>query len=238
MPWIIANVIYCIYYLSTISISGVIKVMNNHANGYLLITNSWFVIAISIFYIIFYFSFKNNTDNISRGFFLCTIGVLLYIFCAYAFGLGTWWYYSSFSFLLGIYVRYKLDINLRNFCFSTILFFFAYVVRFLNSLMIGSVVIAVVCNLISSAAFPLMIIFLYSKIHFRNGIWIFLGNISFEMYLLHELVYKALRDKSTNLYITNDLLYVILTLGITLVISYVIHKIYRFMKSKFYVGRS
>ena len=208
LPWIIATLIY-----ASTGIEGgfekIIQICNNRENGFLLITNSWFVIAIAVFYLIFYLAFNWCNGNFRKGIIRSLIGVWLFIVLAYLVGLGGWWFYSSLAFVLGmIWKEYEKKINQiieRKWLLFILgwvgIFAFGYVIRLLNSKTVHSPVVYDIALLIASAAFAGMI-YLLKRISVNNNLWSLLGNISFEFiwfmnlyitfYVMRTLVFKAI----------------------------------------------
>ncbi len=229
LPWIIATMIYALFWFLEGGIERILEICNNHENGYLLITNSWFVVVIAIFYLIFYFAFRRCDGDFKRGIRGTMIGVSLFIVIAYMIGLGGWWYYSSFGFVLGIiWKENEVKINRiaeqKWFLFLAewgCVFIIGYVIRFVNSRFIHSPVIHDASFLLASVAFAGAIFTLLKKIIVNSKIMNFLGKISFEIYLLHELIYNFLRNENLCIYIANDLLYVCLVVILSVGSAYV-----------------
>mgnify|MGYP000942307745 CR=1 FL=1 len=220
--------IYALYWYAEGGFEKIIQICNNRENGFLLITNSWFVIAIAVFYLIFYLAFNWCNGNFRKGIIRSLIGVWLFIVLAYLVGLGGWWFYSSLAFVLGmIWKEYEKKINQiieRKWLLFILgwvgIFAFGYVIRLLNSKTVHSPVVYDIALLIASAAFAGMIFTLLKRISVNNNLWSFLGNISFEIYLVHELVYNILRNENLGIYVSNNLLYVTLVIFISIGCAY------------------
>lgn len=233
LPWIIATLIYALYWFVEGGVNRIIQICSNHKNGYLLITNSWFVIAIVVFYLIFFLAFNKCKENFRLGIRKSFMGVLVYILLAYSIGLGGWWFYSSFAFILGmVWKEREKDINSfieRKWVMFLIgwlgLFVLGYAIRLVNSRAMHSPVVYDGALLIASAAFAGIIFAFLKKVTVNNCLWKFLGNISFEIYLLHELVYNILRNENLGIYISNDFLYVSLTILISIGCAYLFNSI-------------
>ncbi len=229
LPWMIATVLYALYWFTAGGMKRIIQICNNRENGCLLITNSWFVIAIAIFYLIFYFSFINCKENYRLGIILSFIGISIYIVIAYALGLGGWWFYSSYSFILGIvWKENEIRINSiveRRYVICLLgwigIFASGYALRLLNGKTLSSPAIYDIALLIASAAFAGIVFTLVKKISVNNQIWTFLGKISFEIYLLHELVYNFLRNEDNGLFIRSDVLYASMVVVLSVFCAYI-----------------
>lgn len=228
LPWLFATFIYFVYWLCEGGFSRIIQICDNSQNGYLLITNSWFVVTIIIFYFIFWVAFSVSKNNNRKGLAFASLGVTCYIVVAYLIGLGGWWFYSSFGFVLGMLWKanegriYSFIKNKFLLFWAIFLcgFFVGYCLRLINSKTIQSPMIYNIALLLASAAFTGMIFTVLKRIDISNRIWTFLGSISFEIYLIHELVYSILRSNSLGIYISNDLLYVTLVLVISVIAAF------------------
>lgn len=229
LPWMIATLIYALYWFAEGGYERIAQICNNRENGYLLITNSWFVITIAVFYLVFYLSFNWCRGNYRKGIKRTLIGIFIYIAVAYLIGLGGWWFYSSLAFVLGmIWKDRESEINniaMKNwwlFLFSWgIIFAVGYAIRFLNSRTLNSPLVYDAALLIASTAFACLVFSILKKISVNNMLWNFLGGISFEIYLLHELVYNIFRNEKLGIYVRNDFLYVSLVILISVGTAFV-----------------
>lgn len=233
MPWWIATLLYAMYWFFEGGAERVIQICNNRKNGYLLITNSWFVIEIAIFYMVFFLSFNWCVGDFRKGIIKSLVGVCLFMVLAYAVGLGGWWFYSSLTFVLGM-VWKENETNINQFSEKKwflfiarwgIIFAFGYAVRFLNSRTVHSPVIYDLALLISSFGFTGIVFSILKKISINSYLWDFIGRVSFELYLIHELIYNILRNEKLGLYVENDLLYVSLVVFLSVVCAYIFNKI-------------
>lgn len=229
----IATLIYALYWFAEGGYEKIVQICNNRENGYLLITNSWFVIEIAVFYFVFYLAFNWCNGNFRNGIRRSLIGVCLFIVIAYIVGLGGWWLYSSLSFILGMtWKEHEIRINhiierkwIIFFVLWGCLFALGYVIRFVNSISTHSPVAYDIALLIASTAFVGMVFTILKKATVNNRLWSFLGSISFEIYLLHELVYNILRNRNLGFYIGNDLLYVGLVILVTMGCAYIFNAV-------------
>lgn len=211
----------------------IFQICSSRENGYLLITNSWYVIAVAIFYFIFFLAFSwcgNDYRVCIKRIFL---GIVLFVAVAFFMRLGGWWIYSSFSFIAGIVWKEKEE-SIKKFIndgkwglllFSNMgIFVFWFVARAFNSFTIQSEFIYILCVLMYSAAFACLVFVLLAKISIINRFWRFIGSISFEIYLLHELIYNLLRNKKLGFYVQSDLIYVLLVIAVSIGLAYVFKK--------------
>lgn len=161
IPWVLSSILYILIYLILFDINY-IKLLLNYENMFLVITISWYVVSLVFFYIIFYLSFR-IVNNIKLSLLILFTLVNVYILIMNHLGLGGWWYYSSYAFLVGVIYknsenRIKVFINndrrlLLFISMIAILFVFAYILRFINSITVQSEIISIFSRLIASADF-------------------------------------------------------------------------------------
>lgn len=104
-------------------------------------------------------------------------------------------------------------------------FFGAYAGRLINSKILHSKILYTFFGLLASTAFSLLIVVISQRITIENCMWDFIGSISMELYLIHELIYVVLRSKK--IYITSDGLYIVITLIVSIVLAWLLHIIFR-----------
>ena len=85
-------------------------------------------------------------------------------------------------------------------------------------------IIAICGYLLSSMSFVLIVLNIGKIVIINNKLYRFLGGISLEIYLIHYLVFQILRSKY--LFVNNDILFVLLTLFISIVVSFFMHKLF------------
>ncbi|MCI8483228.1 MAG: acyltransferase [Lachnospiraceae bacterium] len=245
LPWLAASGLYALWYLITGGWQKLYETVHVRENGYLVITNSWFVLTLLLFCLIFFISFRKFCDQIGRGIFCCFCLVTLFIVLAYFAGLGAWWYYSSYAFLTGMLYQWSENCSLRKrsdklfqrvvLILAATIFVLSYGARILNARYVGNAAISIAACLCASAVFPLMVFILQRKIMVVNRFWIFLGKISFEIYLLHELAYQMLR--SSLLYIKSDTVYVLMVIFITIITAIMFQRLMKgFQKVSGFLG--
>ncbi|WP_294404609.1 acyltransferase [uncultured Clostridium sp.] len=212
----------------------------------LMNSSSWYIVTITLFYICFYFAFKNRKNN-SIGFLIMGIFLTLYITVCMFAGIGPywfqgdWWYNSCLILLIGmIFAKYE----------NTIIKFMKkyYILLFPISL-IGSIVtinksIFIVNNVtyynpglsgkidalyclgiqtVSEIFFLAFILILTMKLSFKNKILDFLGSMSLEIYLVHRVFLLCLH--SNYIYIENKFIYLALVYLLSILSSILLHKI-------------
>ena len=77
-----------------------------------------------------------------------------------------------------------------------------------------------VCKLLLGAAILLLVLFLNSKLPLGNSVSRFLGGISYEVYLAHDVVFIALSAVPV---VFDSGVYVVLSVALTVLLSYLVH---------------
>lgn len=88
LPWVVATLFYALYWFAEGGLERIVQICDNRENGYLLITNSWFVFAIAFSYLIFFFAFNSCNGDFKKGIKQSLIGMCLYVVLAYLIGVG------------------------------------------------------------------------------------------------------------------------------------------------------
>lgn len=227
IPWLFVSVIYLIYYYFMGGFKLIIGIVNQKQNGYLIIQNSWFIWVIIIFYVIFWGVFQRFSAG--KAIVLVFIVTNIFAIIANALGLGVWWYYSGWAFSLGLLwkqyeekIYYYINQNyVLNLVLAIVAFFAAYVLRMVNKLTIHSTLISILICLAASSIFVIVILIISMRLNIDNRTLRFLGSISLELYLIHELIYISLRSQW--LWIKSDFVFVLLTLVFSIIVAYILH---------------
>lgn len=165
-------------------------------------------------YIFFYVSFKIS-KNSSVSIFLNTVFIMVYIILAMKLKYGFWWYNSCLPFIVGLLWgkhKKKIDDFINRYYFIiliilTILLFISHQYDFLlgNFRIEDRYSYTFVANL-DNIIFTLYFILLIKKINFSNKYLLFLGGISFELYMIHGLIMSILSRYMISSTI-NDIIY-------------------------------
>lgn len=171
-------------------------------DGNLIVSNSWYVIAIIVFYIVYLFSHKISTvTGINFHVVLLLISIGYIVICRYIFGCGLWWYNSCMGFWLGSFIsdKYKnfkkLVSRQEIYCLliTIIVIIFGVIMVLIKLGLFGNDSMSrVVADQISCMLFCLVIALACMKINIGNCLTIWLGKYSFEIYLYHGLFIKIL----------------------------------------------
>ena len=232
IPFIFISSIYLIYR----SINGQALTasffMSLFKKGSTVIYNGWFVDIIILMYVFFYISFK-IFSNRTVAILVNTLLIGGYIILAINLGYGFWWYNSSLPFVLGlIWAKNKkyIDEILNKYyfiilvCITGLLFTFhqySFILKKLN--LVDSYSYALAAN-IDNIIFTIFFVLTIRKIDFSNSRLLFLGKISFELYMIHGLVISIFGKYFVTSRL-NDVIFTISVLLVSIFIAWVINSI-------------
>ena len=232
IPFFVFIVIY-VFYRATlgevVNVDFFLSFWRDHSN---IVYNGWFVNSIIVLYVIFYVSFKMKDSKSS--FYMLIFLTLVYIFLKVYQNHGDWEYVSMMAFLLGIFWmknRISIDkyIEENYFVFLVSFSILMYVFRHYEAIMknIGItnkyVYYGIVGNL-CTMVFVVYFLLLTNKLDFSNKYLNFLGDISFEIYMIHGLVMHYLGKFFVSSPV-NDVIYTIVVLLVSIVFAYYIKKL-------------
>lgn len=217
VPLLVLTIIYTLFFINegfyygrpSFTFNLVVDLFLN--NGFYVVYNAWFVLELLLLYIVFFLSFRFGKKN---GGVSCCVILTLVLMCAF-YMLSTYkewtnfWYYSTFAFAVGvIYAEYKENIDtflkkhfkavtyiLFPMLICTMIAFFAIKKGTENKVGITSAE-----NIVLTPLFLLSLMVLLTKVQPGcKKIWSFIGEISYELYLVHGLMYLLLytSDSST-----------------------------------------
>ena len=232
IPFFVFIVIYVIYRASlgeVVNVDFFLSFWRDHSN---IIYNGWFINSIIVLYVIFYVSFKKKDSKIAI--FKLVFFTLVYIFWKVYQNHGDWEYVSIMAFFLGVFWmkdRSLIDkfIEKNYFVFLVLFSILMYVFRRYEVIMknIGItnkyVYYGIVGNL-CTMIFVVYFLLLTNKLNFSNKYLDLLGDISFEIYMIHGLVMHYLGKFFVSSAV-NDVIYTIVVLLVSIVFAYCIKKL-------------
>lgn len=214
LPYIIALIIFLVYL--NVDVPDASTLVGYWSRGLTLLPNAWFIVALALMYLGFYFI------NITPGrcyvvkMFLYT---LVYIIIVYSIGFGRYWYVSVIMFPFGMLYADKEN-ELKS-------FFNRYKARiWLIPMMVGITGICFIMQLVVSSivaymALTIALVFVMTSTEVERigkiGVFSFLSAISYEIYLCHGVAMKMCRGKYLN--ISDDWMFVIAVVAVTLILA-------------------
>ena len=225
IPFVLTNLLYIIYEMicgNHISILGFIFLL---LGGSLINPTSWYIIAIFIFYVLFYVAFKYmHVRNIIRWAVFSYI--IWVVFCIYGEKIGVWnvgsgWYVSTLPFVVGVvWAEYKRkidDILSRSYLVFLLIIVIGFLMSFVYNIRFGNNIYAIA----SATLYPILCNLILMKIKVGNQFWKFLGNISLELYLVHSLILNVFQSKF--LKINSIYIYCFLAVTISIIVAKILH---------------
>ena len=239
IPFFVFIVIYVIYRASlgeVVNVDFFLSFWRDHSN---IIYNGWFINSIIVLYVIFYVSFKKKDSKIAI--FKLVFFTLVYIFWKAYQNHGDWEYVSVMAFFLGVFWmkdRSLIDKFIEKNYFVLLVSFsiLMYVFRRYEVIMknIGItnkyVYYGIVGNL-CTMIFVVYFLLLTNKLNFSNKYLDLLGDISFEIYMIHGLVMHYLGKFFVSSPV-NDVIYTIVVLLVSIIFAYCIKKIIIILEKK------
>lgn len=215
LPFILAWLIYRVLHFN--QLPGLISEWKNLLlYGNPLLPYSWYVFAIFIFYVVFYFACKSRSKYVE---FIILGGVLGYITIVWSMGFGRSWYISALGFPCGIFfAKYEPLIHkyLKGYRY--------YLTIPLCLVLIGVSVFLEIEMTYVGVYFilPFMIACLCAKVNveklnnFRP--FVCLSGISYEIYLYQGVSMSIFRGRY--FFVQSDMLFVFSTLALTVLMAY------------------
>ena len=232
IPFMVISSIYLIYRNLNGQELTISFFVNLFKKGSTVIYNGWFVNIIILMYVFFYISFK-MFSNRTISILINTILIVVYIILAIRLEYGFWWYNSSLPFVLGLlWAKNKeyIDGVLRNYYFVILvlitgLLFLShqYDVVYKKLHLVDTYSYAFLAN-IDNVIFTIFFILITNKIDFANKYLLFLGKISFELYMIHGLV-MSIFGKYFVTSRLNDVIFTILVLIVSISLAWLINVI-------------
>lgn len=232
IPALFVSGIYIVYFIFNKQTLPISYFVNLFVKGGTIIANGWFVDVIILLYIFFYMSFKVFSDR-RRAIFCNIFLIIIYIILAIILKYDFWWYNSTLPFIVGlIWGKYKEEIDdlLNNNYFIllmilTVLLFISHHYDFLLRKMyvLNKYSLALASNL-DNVIFTIFFILIVRKIDFTNKYLLFLGGISFELYMIHGLV-MLIFEKYFITSRLNDIIFTVLVLTVSIFLAWLINGI-------------
>lgn len=216
--------LYLVFNILAGSNYSIINLVISYVRFDLTVSFSWYVLVLLIFYIAFYVCFKFFSGDTSV--LAISLFSILYLILGFILKIDNVYYKSSFPFLFGILFAWKYIqfINfiekayLKKVVIAITLFGLTFSSSLLLNLLFAITMNSTLKGVLTSSTLVILYVVLAMKVRIFNDVSNFLGNISFEMYLIHGFVLQLF--KNGIFYIKNDFIYLILVALSTIVISY------------------
>ena len=236
IPYIIVTTLYWITYAIGGNFYSFKDVILAIVNGWPIVSYSWYIINIFVFYIAFYFFMCICRKHYFYMLICACAWYFLYVLFCVKMEYGSWWYISTQVLIVGmfwaIYENKILNILRRNiFIIPSIWILFIALFIFQCKISSFNNGINLILYFVITIVFSLSIVLFSMKFQIGNVILNFLGDISLEIYLIQGLFIAGLRNST--IYISNDLLYAILVVAFSIILGYILHFIFNAIISKY-----
>ncbi len=227
IPYIIVTFIFWVMYYMLGNCYSLKDIKAFNIKGVTLVPFSWYIITILIFYFVYWILMKVCKKNYYAMIVGGVIWNVLYIICCMKLKFGLWWYNTSHMLIVGmlwavwekklikIIKRYQIIIPI-------IWIVFALMPIKGNDLYVGIIV---------TFLFVISIVLFSMKVRIGNKILGFLGEISFELYMIQGLFITILR--SNKFYIVNEFAWSCLVLALTIISGFVLHILFDKLLTKY-----
>ncbi len=208
-PYIIINLVYWVIGIASdkpYTVSDFFKVF---INGEPVVAHSWYVLSILAFYIVFWLLMLICKKRYWLMFVGGTVYYVVYVLFCLKMNYGAWWYVSTHLLIVGMFwaiFEEKISAIVKKFYWVTALLIFG---AYIGLSYAFGLVDLFGDNIILSVLFVLCVLLLLLKCNIGNPVLDFIGGISLELYLCHEIFLKLFK---TQLVIQNDLLYAVVAI--------------------------
>ena len=186
--------------------------------------HSWYVYALSLFYILYYIVFKynNETRKWMGGVILILLMLIYYVVTRYILNWPFYWWLTCMAFPMGFfYSRYeeKIKMFLKDNYWVT----FPIIIGLLSIKLLSGMYTPFFAELPYILLGPIIAIILYRiPLPIGNKTLNFLGSLSFEIYLTHGIYEKIFHASFDSPYI-----YILAVIAATIVTSWILHNAYK-----------
>ena len=250
VPFYITTFIYIAVFLLLNPKPSLLQIILNVTGIQLINPHAWYIVAVVLFYIAFYFIFKYIKNEK-----IAFVSMAVFIACYIMFGIilrhgpwwlqGEWWYNTCFLFYMGMLIArfekgiiavvkkyyavilpvviaaFVLIYKVSNYTLGR----FSYYAQTETASGYPETLICFFTQLPAVILFVAAVFILCMKITFSNIILRFLSKISLELYLIHYLFLLLYRSDIIN--ISNDLLYVTLVVISSVAAAFLLHLVDR-----------
>ncbi len=228
-PYIPAIILYWIMYATLMrkpySFS---QILLSLIDGDPMVVNSWYIISITFFYIVFWILMNLCKDNhrfLIAGAILWNI---VYVALCVCLGYREWWYNPSHLFTVGIiwatYEKQIVSVLTKKYLLLAIIVSGTFAVTFISQhfeSLFPSEVYVTVFEMLCCIFFIILVLMLMMKLKVGNPVMVYLGKISLELYLVHGLFVFGLHSEL--IYIQNDFLYALITISGSILLASALH---------------
>lgn len=228
LPYIIINVVWLIATKCTL-----LDIFRGLFNGSPVVAHSWYVLSILVFYVFFWLLMM----VCKKRYCLMVVGGVLYYavytFVCYKANFGAWWFNTPFLLVVGmfwaIYEEKILRFLKKHYYLSVFTVFAIFLIIFIFLTKANSFEFPIK-SIVSALFFVMFLLLALLKFKVGNPILEYIGEISFELYLCHEIFLIFFKTVFT---IENDLVYAITAIACSIIFSQLFAWINKFILSSY-----
>lgn len=203
-----------------------LQVVRSLFNGFPIVTDSWYIIAILCFYLFFYLLMKAFKKNYTLIVISSLVWAIAWVFLCRRLDYGTFWYNTIISLSFGLLAalieerliqllkKYYALIFICAVSFMLLPLYFLFIRNQLSLLFYWSL----------ELFFIILLLLVTLKIKINSPIIQLLSQILLEFYLVHRLIMNIFR--SSYIYIENDLLWSIVVTAVSIMCAFVLNKFF------------
>lgn len=265
IPFMVANILYLIF-ASQGRVNEIRYVITSIFGFTLLNRNAWFVVELIFLYLAFYICMKKSSTEHAALIKLTVFTLILVTFSLLLghdrsaisghWFMGEWWYNSTLTFIMGFFVAkneektksimmkgYKILLPASVLALwgwflleESVLRRFGYYKEWVNHPGYPEKFYTLIMQVILCFIFMFFILLVNLKIEFKNHVLDFLGGISFEIFLIHDIFrWQFLKCVENGM---PDALYLGLTFGFSVVAGWIFAKVNKYILGKRYFIQS
>lgn len=230
IPYITAIVIYWGFFYINGTHYSLTDVLLSLISGYPIVTYSWYIINILLFYLLFFLLANIFKTNYPLIIIFTGIFYVLYVFLCRKAGYGAWWYNNTPLLIIGMIWAVSeprttkiLDQKFFLAPLSWVLLFVTILIKIQVSINGLNYIII----LVSSISFVFALLTFSMKFKIGNSILSFLGNISLEIYLIQGIFIETFKDWANNR--QKNTLFALLIIVLTIFSSFLLHHFNRLL---------
>lgn len=218
LPYILASFIYRLANSNSLpDIQESIKNCYRLGDTSGLLPNSWFVLALLLFYVLFYIVQKGVFKH---AIIVLSFSILIYVVETEKAGFDWSWYITAFAFPIGVlYAKKEKKLLLL---WEKKKFYYLTLVVFIICIICLKVLHSMYANMVIYMIFPTLVACIMSRFGNYCNLGIVITGIakcSYEIYLYHGVVMLMLRNNTV--YIESNVVYIFSTLIVTLIVSFI-----------------
>ena len=227
IPFWLSNAVYIVvrfcFYQDQMTIASVVKYL---LGIQLINTNAWYVISLSILYLLFWLSEKIFENNQCKAIAFTGVLSLAYfiIFLLIFRGQRYWWVNGIFAFVIGMCVSQFDSIwnrVMKSWAMVSVIIL-VFIVAFLGGCILPLIPMGLSLMVVASITIVCIFFCVAHKIRIQSYVLDFLGKISYELYLIHNCYRHFFKDIVP---MHNDALYLLVVISASILSAYLLHKL-------------